>query len=76
MQIVADVLQMPVQQLTGHTGSCLGAAWTAAVGAGLTGDWSGLSRFVGRGDLVVPNPANAGVYAEGYANFRALYRPG
>ncbi|MGE3829542.1 MAG: FGGY-family carbohydrate kinase [Parvibaculaceae bacterium] len=75
MQIVADVLQMPVQQLTGHSGSCLGAAWTAAIGAGLTGDWSGLSRFVGKGDLIAPNPSHAEVYNEGYRRFRALYQP-
>ena len=75
MQIVADVLQVPVQQLTGHSGSCLGAAWTAAIGAGLTGDWSGLSRFVSKGELINPNPAHAGIYDAGYRAFRALYQP-
>ena len=75
MQIVADVLQMPVQQLTGHSGSCLGAAWTAAIGVGLTGDWSGISRFVSKGEMIAPNPAHAGIYADGYSKFRALYRP-
>ena len=34
MQIVADVLQQPLQRLAGHPGSCVGAAWTAAIGAG------------------------------------------
>ena len=39
MQIVADVLQRPVQRLTGHPGSCLGAAWTAAIGGGCPVSW-------------------------------------
>ncbi len=74
MQIVADVLQAPVQRLVGHPGSCLGAAWTAAVGAGLTSDWSGVSRFVTHGDRLLPDPAQAETYAEGYRAFRDLYR--
>ena len=74
MQIVADVLQRPVQLLKGHPGSCLGAAWTAAIGTGLACEWSGISRFVGTGALIEPNPANAGVYAEGYRTYRDLYR--
>lgn len=74
MQIVADVLQRPVQLLEGHPGSCLGAAWTAAIGAGLESDWSAIARFVRNGALIEPNPANAEVYAEGYRTFRDLYR--
>jgi xylulokinase len=74
MQIVADVLQKPVQQLTGHPGSCLGAAWTAAIGIGLTEDWTGVSRFVGLGDRLEPDPLHAEIYAAGYREFRDLYR--
>ncbi|MBS7539105.1 FGGY-family carbohydrate kinase [Ancylobacter lacus] len=73
MQIVADVLQKPVQRLTGHPGSSLGAAWTAAVGLGLA-EWDGISRFVGYDEQVQPDPATAGTYAAGYARFRELYR--
>ena len=75
MQIVADVLQQPVQLLTGHPGSCLGAAWTAAVGAGLAGDWGGVARFVGKGARIEPDPAHATIYDSGYRAYRALYRP-
>jgi xylulokinase len=73
MQIVADVLQQPVQCLTGHPGSCLGAAWTAAIGAGLTEDWRGVARFVGLGERFAPNPRHAEIYASGYREFRRLY---
>lgn len=73
MQIVADVLQKPVQRLAGHPGSCLGAAWTAAMGIGAAKDWSAISRFVSFADRIAPNPANTQTYRELYAAFRRLY---
>ena len=73
MQIVADVLQQPLQALSGHLGSCIGAAWTAAVGTGCTDDWSGASRLVRFDERIQPNPAHAAVYAEGYRTYRDLY---
>ncbi len=73
MQICADVLQMPVQLLVGHPGSCLGAAWMAAIGVGLTTDFGGVAQFVSYGDLVEPNPGNASLYDKGYARFRQSY---
>jgi xylulokinase len=75
MQIVADILQEPVQLLCGHPGSCLGAAWTAAIGARLSDNWSGISKFVTKGALIEPNVRSAEIYAEGYRVFRSLYRP-
>jgi xylulokinase len=73
MQIVADVIQMPVQRLEGHPGSCLGAAWVAAIGTGASTDWGGARALVRYGERVEPNPAHAAAYAQGYAQFRALY---
>ena len=73
MQIVADVLQKPIQRLTGHPGSCIGAAWTAAMGAGFAKNWSDVSQFVGMGDRLHPNPPHAKIYANGYRAFRELY---
>lgn len=73
MQIVADVLQRPVQRLAGHPGSCIGAAWTAAIGAGLTTDWSGLSAFVRHADRLEPDRRHAEVYRRGYRRYRDLY---
>lgn len=75
MQIVSDILQEPVQLLKGHPGSCLGAAWTAAVGIGREAGWAGISRFVGFDALLQPDPRNADVYTRGYRRFRALYQP-
>lgn len=73
MQIVADVLQKPVQRLNGHPGSCLGAAWTAVMGTGLAKDWPAISAFVSPADRLEPNPANAQLYSQAYAAFRELY---
>lgn len=74
MQIVADVLEAPVQRLDGHPGSCIGAAWTAAMGTGLVDDWAGITRFVTMADRIDPDPAHAAVYRAGYARYRDLYR--
>jgi xylulokinase len=74
MQIVADALQRPLQRLTGHPGSCLGAAWTAAIAVGLESDWSAVARFVGDAGRIEPDRANAAVYRHGYRRFRQLYR--
>jgi xylulokinase len=74
MQIVADVLQRPVQRLAGHPGSCVGVAWTAAIGAGLASDWSAISAFVRPADRIEPRRELAGTYREGYRRFREIYR--
>ena len=73
MQIVADVLQKPVQRLTGHPGSCIGAAWTAGVAVGLTDSWSGIGRFVGNAGRLEPQPDKRQTYEDGYRRFRNLY---
>jgi xylulokinase len=74
MQIVADVIGARVETLAGHPGSCLGAAWTAAIGAGLVTDWTGLQVFVSPGRSFAPDSATAAVYRRGYGRYRDLYR--
>jgi xylulokinase len=74
MQIVADVLQRPIQRLAGHPGSCIGAAWTAAIGAGFASDWSAISAFVRPADRIEPRDDVARIYHEGYRRYRDIYR--
>ena len=74
MQIVADVLGRPVQRLSGHPGSCVGAAWTAAIGVGLASDWSGISAFVRAADRIEPRAEVTEGYRRGYRRYRDLYR--
>jgi xylulokinase len=73
MQIVADILQMPLQRLEGHPGSSLGAAWVAAMGVGASADWGGAAALLRQGEVIQPNPQHAAVYDAGYHRFRALY---
>jgi xylulokinase len=72
MQAAADVLQEPVHLLAGHPGSCLGAAWVAAVGVCGEG-WEGVGRFVRPAATVEPRRGLAGVYGEGYGRYRGVY---
>lgn len=73
MQICADVLQAPVQLLTGHPGSCLGAAWLAGMSTGATDDWGGVANCVSYGAKVQPDPAQQATYDAGYGLFRETY---
>jgi xylulokinase len=73
MQMMADILQAPVRLLQNHHGSCVGAAWVAAVASGSGADWQDILRLVRYGDVIMPTPANADVYARGYEDYRALY---
>jgi xylulokinase len=72
MQAVADILQMPVQLLAGHPGSCLGAAWVAAVGVCGEG-WDGVERFVRPAGLVEPVAARGAAYEAAFASYRDSY---
>src|SRR5580693_9537966 len=74
MQIVADVLGEPLTRLAGHPGSCVGAAWTAAIGAGLASDWSAISAFVRPADRIEPRREAADIHRRGYRRYRDLYR--
>lgn len=73
LQIIADVLGRPIQPLTGHPGSCLGAAWMAAMGCGLADDWDGLGAFVRKARPLEPTLTNGPAYDEAYAGYRQLY---
>jgi xylulokinase len=70
-QVTADVLGLPLETLTGHPGSALGAAFAAGMGIGAFSDWSAIERFVKIGDVVHPRDHEA--YEGPYRVFRALY---
>ncbi len=74
MQIVADVLQQPLRLAKQHPGSCLGAAWTAAMGVGGVDEWCAITAMVGEGKTISPQRENAAAYADGYAAYRDFYR--
>lgn len=70
-QILADALGVPLIPIENHPGASLGAALAAAVGAGLLNGWDEAGHLVSTGEPVVPDPALAGRYGEGYAIYRA-----
>ena len=73
MQIAADALGRPIELLQGHPGSCLGAAYVAAVGVGALDDWDGITRFVRPAGVVEPDRSSAGAYRHAYGLFRDIY---
>lgn len=73
MQIVADVIGAPVAVPGGHPGTCLGAAWTAAMGVGAVADWAEVGRLVTPGPTFQPDPRNRAIYDAAYRRFRDLY---
>jgi L-ribulokinase len=74
VQIVADVLGMPVEVVEGEQTVALGAAMFAAVGAGIHGSVAEAQARMkpGVAKRFVPDPARARVYAERYANYVRL----
>lgn len=70
-QVTADVLGLPLETLTGHPGSALGAAFAAGMGVGVFSAWDDIERFVQVGDVVQPRDHEA--YEGPYRVFRALY---
>ena len=67
LQIIADVLGRTVQPLHGHPGSCLAAAWMAAIGAGFTTNLRGAHALVGLAPPVKPQEAHRMIYDASYA---------
>jgi xylulokinase len=74
LEIVASVLDLPLELTVVEEGSAYGAALLAGVAAGVFSDAeAAVAACVRPRDTVEPNPAWAPVYEEGYARFRALY---
>ena len=74
MQIAADVLDLPVQVMAGEAASALGAAYVAAMGAGLFADWSDIARFISQGQIYQPQSALVPRYRKGFELYRELYQ--
>lgn len=73
LQIAADVLERPVRRIDRHPGSCLGAAYVAAMGTGAISDWSRIEDYVELGRIFSPRPAESAAYAKKYALWRDTY---
>jgi xylulokinase len=72
-RVISDVLGRTLEPVRSRSGSAVGVAFTAAIGAGLITDWSQIERFVTLGTTVHPDPETRDIYDEGYARYRELY---
>lgn len=70
-RIVAGALGLPLERLSHHGGSALGAAFVAGMGVGAFRDWDQIERFIHVQDVVEPGERSA--YERPYAIYRALY---
>ncbi|MGZ3628852.1 MAG: FGGY-family carbohydrate kinase [Ktedonobacteraceae bacterium] len=73
MQIAADIVNLPVQVVAGEAASALGAAYVAAMGAGMFSDWSDITRFISQGPIYHPQSAVVLRYRKGFTLYRELY---
>jgi len=74
LEIVASVLDLPLERTTIDEGSAYGAALLAGVGGGVFTDAAeAVEACVRIRETVGPRTEWTSVYDEGYARFRALY---
>ena len=73
MQIVCDMLGMPVCIPETYQCSAYGDAMLAAVGSGLLRDFRALRQALPKGTMLYPNRENHALYESRYEDYRALY---
>lgn len=54
-QITADVLGLPLEHISRHPGSSLGAAFVAGIGVGIFHHWSDIERFIDISTVIEPD---------------------
>jgi xylulokinase len=72
-QITADILGLPLEHITRHPGSSLGAAFAAGMAVGVFEDWRDIDRFVTVAGTTEPNPHHTARYQEMFALYLDLY---
>lgn len=70
-QIVADVIDMPLEKVKVVGGSALGAAFVAGMGTGDLSQWDQIEQFITIDRVIEPRPHR--VYDERYETYRSLY---
>ncbi len=72
-QITADVLGVELEEIVGHPGSSLGAAFVAGKGVALFKDWTDIERFVTVAGVVEPDMSAHDTYEELFTVYRNAY---
>jgi len=73
LQILADVLDRPVERLLNHPGSSLGAAFVAGMGTGQLDDWAAIAEFVPSDRVFEPDAERKMLYDEAFGIYRETY---
>lgn len=71
--VTADVLGLPLEKVTGHPGSSLGAAFVAGIGVGVFNLWDEIEKYITISDVIQPDPENHQIYLDQYKLFRETY---
>ncbi len=72
--VTADVLGLPLEKVSGHPGSSLGAAFVAGMGAGVFTSWNEIEKYITISDIIQPNMENYRTYHNLYQVFRETYK--
>jgi xylulokinase len=74
LQIAANILGRPISRVLGHTGSSLGAAFTAGKAVGAFAGWDEITRYVSLDEPFEPQTHPMGIYNELYPLYQESYR--
>lgn len=72
-QITSDVLGLPLEHISDHPGSSLGAAFSAGMGVGIFKDWDEMERFIDIEKTTYPNLNHTSKYHETFEVYQELY---
>lgn len=72
-QIVTDVVGSPVEYITKHPGSSLGAAFIAGIAINAFSDWAEVDQYITDKDLMEPDMAKHATYQEYFDLYCQLY---
>lgn len=72
-QIIADILQTPVEITNNHDAGAMGAAMIAGVGAGVFNNlYEAVEQYVHVAKVYEPNPKMAPIYEEGFEKYLSI----
>ena len=72
-QITADVMGIRLEQVAGHPGSSLGAAFCAGMGIGAFRNWDEIERYIEISTVTIPNLENHARYEKLFVLYREIY---
>lgn len=73
-QITADVLGLPIEQISRHPGSSLGSAFIAGMGVKIFSDWSEIEKFIQISGVVQPSNEANDLYEKFFVIYQQIYQ--